>query len=89
MSATHLVLEESISDIFRHSGHSQNIILTFLVSLDTDTTVEHSPLIPNQPESAERELERLRVEIDGVHPLEQIRPSPVLVGALECIVNFP
>ena len=53
---THLVLEERIPDIFRNSGHSQNVTLTFLVSLDTDTIVERDSIVPDQPESAGREL---------------------------------
>jgi hypothetical protein len=53
---THLVLEEGVPDIFRHSGHSLNVVLTFLVSLGVDAIVERVPVIPDQPESARREL---------------------------------
>ena len=45
--ATHLILEECISYIFRHSGHSQDVIFTFLVSLDVDVIVEHDAFIPD------------------------------------------
>ena len=54
--ATHLVFEEGIPDIFRHSRHGQNVILTFLVSLGADTIEEHVPVVPDQAESAGREL---------------------------------
>ena len=52
---THLIFEERIPDIFCHSGHSQSIVLTFLVSLGADAVEERAPIFPNQPESAERE----------------------------------
>ena len=54
--ATHLVLEERIPDILCHSGHSQNVGLGFLVSLDTDAIVERNAVIPDPPESSEKEL---------------------------------
>jgi len=55
-STTHLVLEDGISDVFCHSGNSQDVALTFLVSLSTDAIVERDAIIPNQLESARGEL---------------------------------
>ena len=52
----HLILEERVSYIFRHSGHGQGVSLTLLVSLDADAIVEHDTVIPNQLESAGGEL---------------------------------
>ena len=54
--AIHLILEERVSYIFRHSGHSQDVTLTFLVSIDADAIVEHNAVIPNRLESAGKEL---------------------------------
>ena len=54
--ATYLVLEECIPDVLRHSGHGQNIALTFFVSLGADTIVQHDSVITNNPESGGREL---------------------------------
>ena len=85
--ATHLILEERVPDIFRHSGHSQNVTLTFLVSLDTDTVVERDAIIPDQSESAKREsAQRSWVEVDPDHLLEQLLPSRVLDVPPERIV---
>ena len=69
-ATTNLVVEECISDIFRNSRHSQNVILTFHVPLGADTTVERVPLIPNQPESAGKILVQLSVEVDSNNLLE-------------------
>ena len=77
--ATHLVLEEGIPDIFRHCGHSQNVILTLLVSLGVDATEEHIPIVPNRPESARRELALPWIRTHSGYLLEQLHPSLVLV----------
>ena len=37
---THLIVNDCIPDIFRHSGHDQNIILTFRIIQGADTTAE-------------------------------------------------
>lgn len=66
--ATYLVLEESIPDVFRHSGNSQNVAWTFLVVLDVYPIVERVPFIPDQPESASRKSARKRVGIDSDNP---------------------
>ena len=67
---THLVLEEGIPDVFRHSGDSQHVILTFLVSRSTDAIVERDTVIPNQFESARGELAQSQVGIYDAHLLE-------------------
>ena len=84
---THLVLEEHVTDILRHFGYSQNIALTFLVSLDTDTIVEHDAIVPDQPESTERELAQSWVGVYPDYLLEQLRPPFVLAVTPECVVT--
>ena len=84
--AIHLVLEERVPDIFHHSGHSQDVALTFLVSLDTETVAEHDAIIPNQPESASRKSARSWVGVDPDHPLKKLRPSRVLNVTPRCVV---
>ena len=68
--ATYLVLEECIPGIFHHSGHDQNVVLTFLVSLDADTIVERDGLISDRPESAGRGSAYLLLGIYRDHLLE-------------------
>ena len=46
---THLILEERVPDIFRHPRYSQNVALTFLISLGTDTVVEDGAVLIDQP----------------------------------------
>jgi len=84
--ATHLVLEECIPDIFNYFRHSQNVTLTFLISLGVDTVVEHGTLIPNQLEGTGGESALLWVWIDHNHPLEQLCPSLVGTVAMEYII---
>jgi len=86
MFPTNLVLEERVPDVFRHPRHSQNVTLTFLVSLGCDTIVEHDAAIPNSPESTEGELTRRWVLVDRDHLLEQLHPSPVRATITEPIV---
>ena len=86
-SATHLVLEECIPDILRHSRHSQDVTLTFLISIDANTIVEHDAVIHDQLESSRKELAQSRAEIDLGHLLEQLRPSFVLVFIPESIIT--
>ena len=45
--ATHLVVKESVPDIFRHSRCNQNVVLTFFAPLSSDTIVEHVSAILN------------------------------------------
>ena len=61
--------------------------MTFLVSLDADAIVERDAVIPNQLESAGKELVQSRDEVDLGHLLEQLRPSLMLVIIPECIIT--
>ena len=81
-----MILEEDVSYIFRHSGHSQDVALTFLVSLDADTIVEYDAVIPNRLESAGKELVQSWAGADLGHLLEQLRPFLVVVASPECII---
>ena len=74
-----MVLEEGIPDVFRHSGNSHHVTLTFLISLGTDAIVERDTVIPNQFESARGELAQSWVGIDDDDLLEQLYSSFVLV----------
>ena len=85
--ATHLILEERVPDIFRHSRHCQNVALTFLISLGTDAIVERDAIIPDQPESARKELAHSWARVDPDHLLEQLRPLCVLAVTPESIVT--
>ena len=82
-----MILEERVSYIFRHSGDGQDVTLTFLVSLNADAIVERDAVIPNQLESAGKELVQSRDEVDLGHLLEQLRPSLMLVIIPECIIT--
>ena len=53
---TYLIFEEGIPDIFRDSGRSQDVDLTFLVVLGIDAVAECVPVFPNQLESTGRWL---------------------------------
>ena len=68
--ATNLIVEKSVPDIFRHSGYSLNIVLTFLIPLGVYAVVERIPIVPDQDKSAEGVLARLRVRVDSVYLLE-------------------
>ena len=85
MFTTYLVLEERVSDIFHHSGHGQNVILAFLISMHADSIADRGALVPNHPESAMRELAQLRGGIDCDNQLEQIFPSLILAVTLQCV----
>ena len=80
-----MVLEEDIPDIFRHSGCSLDVILTFLVGQGVDTIIERVPIIPNWPESARGELEWQRVGVNSNHALKQLCPTFVLIFITENI----
>ena len=82
-----MILEEGISYIFRHSGDGQDVTLTFLISLNADTIVERDAVIPNQLESAGKELVQSRAEVDLGRLLKQLRPSLVLVVIPEWIIT--
>ena len=45
-----MILEERVSDIFRNTGHGQNVVLTFFVPLGTDTIVEDEAIVFDQHE---------------------------------------
>ena len=81
------MVEEGIPDAIRHFRHGQNIVLTFLIALDTDAIVKRVPTVPNRPESARRELVQLRVGVDSDHQLKQLRPSLALVVTPERLVT--
>ena len=83
---THLVLEERVPDILRHSRHTNNVTLALLVSLATNTIVERDTVNPDQPESAGRESAQSWVGVGPKHPLEQLCPSRVLSLTPERIV---
>lgn len=59
---TNLVGEEGIPDIFCHSGHGQNVILTFPIVWGTNPLVECVPIILDRPEGAGGVLVRPRYE---------------------------
>ena len=82
-----MILEEGISYIFRHSGDGQDVTLTFLISLNADAIVERDAVIPNQLESAGKELVQSRAEVDLGRLLKQLRPSLVLVVIPEWIIT--
>ena len=87
MFATYLVLEERVPDIFCHSGHGQNVILAFLISMGTDSIAEGGALIPNHPESTMRELAQLLVELTATTHSNRLAhrsssPPPCSVSSL-------
>ena len=84
-----MILEECVSYILRHSGDGQDVTLTFLVSLNADAIVERDAVIPDQLESAGKELVQSRAEVDLGRLLEQLRPSLVLVVIPEWIITVP
>ena len=63
--------------------------MTLLVSLDADAIVERDAVIPDQLESAGKELVQSRAEVDLGRLLEQLRPSLVLVVIPEWIITVP
>ena len=82
-----MILEEGVSYILRHSGHSQDVPLTFLVSFNADTIAQYDAVIPNQLESAGKELVQSWAGVDLSHLLEQLRPSLMLVVIPEWIIT--
>lgn len=48
---TNLVVKEGVPDIFRHVGHSLDVILTLLVPPGVDAFVERIPTVPDLAES--------------------------------------
>ena len=82
-----MILEERVSYILRHFGHSQDVTLTFLVSIDADAIVEYNAVIPNRLESAGKELVQSRAGVDPGHLLEQLRPLIVLIITPEWIIT--
>ena len=74
-----MVLEEGVPYIFCHSGRGQNVALAFFITLGIDSIVECVAVVPDQPESAKRELAWRWVGTDSDYLLEQLHPVPVFV----------
>ena len=55
LDSTNLIVERGVLDIFRDSGHSLNILLTFFITLRVDAIVEHVSLILYLPQSAKED----------------------------------
>ena len=84
--STNLIVEECIPDVFHQSRHSNNIVLTFLVSLGDHTTVDRVPVVPNLTEGAWKKLAGLQGEGDSRYPLKQLLPKLVLILIMERVV---